>query len=203
MRCVLATALFIGVLIVLHVVQMRTMKVDVVLYASIGGAVIAAFLCFAVLRFAGGLHSLSTLEQAMLLCIWLLGGYAFAISIPTVLDRSLSFYILEKIQQRGGGVRRNAMERIFIDEYVREHRLVDVRLTEQVESGTVVVRDGCVMLTPRGQRLASFSRAYRRHLLPVRRLLAGEYTDALTDPFRDSHVVADYGCGHEQRRTGP
>jgi hypothetical protein len=34
----------------------------------------------------------------LLTAYWLLAGYAFAISIPTVFDRCLSFYILEKIQ---------------------------------------------------------------------------------------------------------
>lgn len=34
----------------------------------------------------------------LLTSYWLLAGYAFAISIPTVFDRCLSFYILEKIQ---------------------------------------------------------------------------------------------------------
>ena len=59
---------------------------------------------------------------------FILIGYAFAISIPTVIDRSLSIYILEKIDQRGGGIKQEAFERVFTNEYMLEHRLVDVRL---------------------------------------------------------------------------
>ena len=84
----------------------------------------------------------------------LLAGYALAISVPTVIDRSLSFYILEKLHQRGGGIQLARFEEVFTAEYVKEHRLVDVRLTEQLQTGTVLIENGCVKLTPRGERLA-------------------------------------------------
>jgi len=123
-----------------------------------------------------------------------LAGYAIAIAGPTVLDRSLSFYILEKLQQRGGGIRLDRMDEVFRDEYMREHQLVLVRVTEQVQSGTIEVRDGCVLLTPSGRRLAGFSRWFRLNLLPRHRLLGTHYTDALTDPFRDSRSGYGYEC---------
>lgn len=94
--------------------------------------------------------------------MWLITGYAMAISGPAVIDRSLSFYILEKIQQRGGGIKQEKLAQVFTDEYLKEHRLVDVRLTEQLESGTIVVNDGCVLLTPKGERFASFGQYFRK-----------------------------------------
>lgn len=113
---------------------------------------------------------------------------------PTVIDRSLSFYILEKIQQRGGGIQLDSFEQVFTQEYLKEHRLVDVRLTEQQSSGTIMIQDGCVKLTERGKRLASFSRYFRQNFLPKQRLLMGEYTDDLTDPFRNSEKLFNYEC---------
>lgn len=71
--------------------------------------------------------------------------------------------------------------------YMEEARLVDVRLNEQLQSGTITIENGCVKLTKRGDWLASTSRFFRLHLLPRRRLLAGEYTDVLVDPFAESH----------------
>jgi len=35
---------------------------------------------------------------------------------------------------------------------------------------------------------------FRAHLLPKERLLAGRYTDALVDPFRDASEAPDYQC---------
>ena len=126
--------------------------------------------------------------------IWLLIGYSLAISVPTVIDRSLSFYILEKLDQRGGGIRFDAFNDVFTKEYVEEHRLVDVRLTEQLESGTVVINDGCVKLTKKGKQLARFSMMFRHNLLPKHRLLMGNYTADLTNPFRVDIETPNYLC---------
>lgn len=194
LRALLATMAFVVVLLLVYYVHMRHFRVGVVLYASIFDAVIAVLVVFAVLHLLKWFRGFSRLEILQLGAIWVLGGYIFAISLPTVIDRSLSFYILEKLHQRGGGIREDAFRQVFTDEYVREHHLVEVRLTEQLQSGTISIDNGCVKLTARGERLASFSRFYRQNLLPTHRLLMGEYTDALTDPFRDSRMASDYRC---------
>jgi hypothetical protein len=194
LRAFLATVIFVVVLLGVYYLHMRYFRVDVVLYASI----LDAFIAMIIVTSGGALlrwfRDFSRLEIIQLLLIWLLGGYVFAISVPTVIDRSLSFYILEKLQQRGGGIREDAFRQVFTEEYVREHHLVEVRLTEQLQSGTIELHDGCVRLTERGERLAMFSRFYRKNLLPTHRLLMGQYTDALTDPFRGSRMSSDYRC---------
>ena len=137
---------------------------------------------------------LGNFEKSLLIVIWLLAGYGLAISVPTVIDRSLSFYILEKLQQRDGGIKESSFEDVFTKEYVNEYRLVDVRLTEQLQSGTIVIENGCVKLTEKGYFLANFSRFFRHHLLPEKRLLRGNYTDVLTHPFQHSVATVDYTC---------
>lgn len=194
LRAGLATVVFILGLLLTYYIHMRYFRVNVVLYASVFDAVIALIVAFGVLHLCKWFSDFSRLELIQLMAIWLLGGYLFAISVPTVIDRSLSFYILEKLQQRGGGIRQDAFREVFTDEYVREHHLVEVRLTEQLQSGTIEIQRGCVKLTERGDRLASFSRFYRKNLLPTHRLLMGQYTDALTDPFRNSQMSNDYRC---------
>ena len=167
--------------------------VNVVFYAAIADAIIAAFLAAAVIMLPL-FRCFGWFEKLQMIVIWLLAGYCFAISVPTVVDRSLSFYILEKLQQRGGSIRQDAMADVFIHEYLPEHRLVDVRLTEQLESGTIVIENGCVKLTEKGMRLASASRYFRQNFLPRHRLLMGEYSADLTNPFRESSMDVDYLC---------
>jgi len=121
-------------------------------------------------------------------------SYALSITIPTVIDRSLSFYILEKIDQRGGGIKLGSMNDIFTKEYIVEHRLMDIRITEQLQSGTIKIVNNCVVLTDRGRCLSRFSRFFRKNLLPKKRLIQGEYTDDLVDPFSNSKVVNKYSC---------
>lgn len=190
-RAFAATLLFVALLLLTYYLHIRCFTVKVVFYAAIADGVIAAVVTG--LLIAGSRH-FNGFEKLQLVVIWLLAGYCFAISVPTVIDRSLSFYILEKLQQRGGGILHDRFADVFTREYLKEHRLVDVRLTEQQASGTIVIQNGCVKLTPKGQQLAEASRYFRQHFLPKQRLLMGEYSSDLTDPFRDSAPIEDYKC---------
>jgi len=190
----MATLIFILLLLSIYWLHVTYFRVDVVLYGAIADGMLATFVSASLLHRWRGFNIFNSFEKLQLALIWFLGGYIFAISIPTVIDRSLSFYILEKLQQRGGGIQLTKFEEVFTKEYVKEHRLVDVRLTEQQASGTIKIENGCVMLTPRGEKLASFSRFFRRNLLPKQRLLMGTYTDDLVNPFRNSEKAAEYVC---------
>ncbi|MEM9150716.1 MAG: hypothetical protein AAGB19_09725 [Cyanobacteria bacterium P01_F01_bin.3] len=118
----------------------------------------------------------------------------YAVMGPTVIDRSLSLYIVEKLDQRGGQISEAAMGDVFVREYLPEFRLVDVRLTEQVASGTARIEDGCVILTEKGRQLSAFVGFYRRTFLPKKRYLRGEITDQLTKPFANAKAIVDTSC---------
>jgi hypothetical protein len=192
-NALLLTAIYVVLLLGIHFLHVRFFSVDVVFYAAMGDALLAAVLT-GLLLLVPALRRFTLTEKVLLVMVWLLGGYGFAISVPTVIDRSLSFYILEKLDQRGGGIRQDAFQDVFTKEYMVEHRLVDVRLTEQESSGTVRIEHGCVLLTDKGRRVAAMSRFYRQHFLPKQRLLLGKYSDDLTDPFRHSRQDVTYQC---------
>lgn len=194
LNTILASVIFVIILFFIYFIHVTFLRVDVVFYSAILDALLAAGLSAVIIYLVKFFGALGLYEKFLLVSIWVLAGYAFAISVPTVLDRSLSFYILEKLQQRGGGIQMARMPDVFTNEYMKEHRLVDVRLTEQAQSGTIEIKDGCVKLTPKGERIASMSRFFRLHLLPKKRLLMGEYTDDLTNPFRNSIETPDYLC---------
>jgi hypothetical protein len=188
------TGLYVVLLVVIYVLHVHNVPVDVVFYSAMFDGVLATVVCLVLVVVFGWATGFSRFELAQTVGVWLLIGYAFAISVPTVIDRSLSFYILEKLQQRGGGIKLDAFEQVFTQEYVKEHRLVDVRLTEQQRSGTLTIRNGCVSLTEWGETIATASRYFRNHFLPKQRLLMGQYSADLTDPFRQSVKREDYVC---------
>jgi hypothetical protein len=193
-RIIAAIGLYIAVLVPVYVLHALFLPVDVVLYSALGDAAVAAALSALLIWRLRWFAPLQGSERLLLLAVWLLGGYAFAVSIPTVIDRSLSFYLLEKLHQRGGGIRAGAIERVITDEFMAEYRVTDARLTEQLASGTIVIDGDCVRLTPKGRRIAEFSSVFRAYLLPKQRLLMGEYSDDLTQPFRRSSERPDYLC---------
>ncbi|MGE0733606.1 MAG: hypothetical protein AB7G15_08470 [Alphaproteobacteria bacterium] len=181
--------------LVLNVLHFRFLPVRVVLYDALADAALAALLtAVAVVSIRRWRRAMSGFEAALALLLGLALGANFAIGIPTTVDRSLSIYILEKLAQHGGAVRENALPRIFAEDYLVEHKLVDIRLTEQLNSGTIRIENGCVTLTPRGRTIARLTRLYRTELLPRRRDVRGHLTDALTDPFRDSRPRPDDLC---------
>lgn len=181
------TLVYIALLLSFYFIHAWYFPVKVVLYSALLDAVLAAIVLIVLIFTVPCLRrTLSGFEFLLLVVIWLLGGYAFAITGPTVLDRSLSFYILEKLEQRGGGIRQDEIGSVFINEYLPEYQLVNVRLIEQLQSGTIIVKNGCVALTPKGKAIVEASRYLRRHFLPRVRLLNGEYTNALNNPFEHS-----------------
>ena len=193
-KYIIANILFIAVLLAIYVAHVTLFKVNVVFYSAILDGIFAALMTLVIVSVVKWLDTYNHFEKLQLVLGWMLLGYAFAISVPTVIDRSLSFYTLEKLQQRGGGIQLSAFENVYAKEYMKEHRLVDVRLTEQEQSGTIVIQGDCVKLTPWGNALATASRFFRNHFLPKERLLRGEYSSDLTDPFKKSSDSVDYLC---------
>lgn len=200
-KALIATVMFVTVLVVIYYLHINFFKVDVVFYAAIFDGILAAVISGLILYFFKYFSIFNSFEKLLLFFIWIISAYTLAISVPTVIDRSLSFYILEKLQQRGGGIKQDSFKQVFTEEYVKEHRLMDVRLTEQLESGTIVIEDGCVLLTEKGENIASFGRYFRKNWLPKQRLLMGEYSADLTDPFQASVSSAGYECSLRKKDT--
>ena len=173
-------------LILTYWVYIHLFQVNVVLYSSVL-TVILSIIPVVILLFAVNVNLFNQFEKFLICALFILYGYAIAISLPTVIDRSLSFYLLEKINQRGGSVKQEAFELIFKNEYVPEHRLIDIRLTEQLLSGTITIENNCVSLTQKGENFVHFSQFFRRNFLPKNRLILGEYSNDLIDPLKQTN----------------
>jgi hypothetical protein len=193
-RLLISTQIYISILCLAWLITINLLEVNVVFYSAIWTAIAATAAHTTLIFFTPMMRGFNSLEKFQQVVSCALLGYILAISIPTVIDRSLSFYILEKLQQRGGGIQLDKFNHIFTTEYMREHRLVDIRLTEQIESGTIAIKGPCVKLTVKGERIASFGRFFRQNFLPKHRLLMGEYTDQLLNPFLRSDPAPNYLC---------
>lgn len=193
-KAVAASFIFILILSLIYTTHIKFFRVDVVFYSAIFDGIFASFI-MAIIIYSNNFFSIFNLfEKFQIFTSCLLLSYIFAISIPTVIDRSLSFYILEKLNQRGGSIMLSSFDIIFKEEYMKEHRLVDIRLTEQNRSGTLVIENNCVKLTDKGRKIAEFSLFFRQNFLPKNRLIMGEYSDDLTNPFKDISDGIDYKC---------
>ena len=189
----LAISLYLFIYALIYLVHINFFRVNVIFYSALLDSFIALIIflvCFVSTRV---FKKFSNFESCMLLV-----GYSFSISLPTVIDRSLSFYFLEKIKQHDGAINRNAMSEIFINDYMIEYKLVEMRLTEQLRSGTIEMLDDCIVLTKRGYLVTKFSSFFRRNFLANKRLILDEYSDQLTDPLQNSLVNTQYLCDTDE-----
>ena len=109
----------------------------------------------------------------------------FFIMIPTIIDRSLSIFLLQKIDEYDGNLNISNLDQIFKEQYMKEHEIIKLRITEQLESDTIELLDNCVKLTKKGEIIVKVTNFYRKNLLPKKRLVLDEYTDKLTKPFNN------------------
>jgi len=189
-----ASAIFLILLLSIYYLHIRFFLVNVVFYSAILDGILATIFSSFFLWRLKFFIIFNVFEKIQMLIIWLFFSFIFAISIPTVIDRSLSFYILEKLNQRGGSISLNSFDEIIVNEYMKEHRLVDIRITEQVNSGTIILKNNCVSLTNRGKKIVQFSMYFRKNFLPKKRLIMGEYSDDLINPFRNGISEVNYNC---------
>lgn len=79
-------------------------------------------------------------------------NYAFVITIPSLLDRSISITLIGAVAEGGDkGVTFDALNRLFFESYMDGDRQVRKRLTEQMAGNHIVEHDGSYSLTPKGR----------------------------------------------------
>lgn len=184
---------FIFLLIIIYTIYINQFNVNVLLYSSLFCVLISLAIA-TILLFSIKVKYVNFFEKILILIICALTGYSLVLSLPIVIDRSLSFYILEKLDQRGGGIKVDKMDIVFTKEYLKEHRLIDIRLTEQLKTKTVIIDKNCLRLTSKGKKIVLFSTIFRQYFLPKQRLIRDKYTDELISPLDNETVIPDYLC---------
>jgi len=99
---------------------------------------------------------LSTIVGAVALSLAF--NITFLVVFPVTFDRSITMFLLARIEAQNGRLDAPALERIFVAEYLGSMRQIDRRVEEQSLSGNIVVQSGRIYLTPQGRRLMSEAR---------------------------------------------
>jgi len=188
--------LFFIFFLVLFKLHISFIDIQVVLYASLIDVLIASITlsCFIFLTKFSIINLFNTFEKIMIILVFILFGYIFSFSFPALIDRSLSFYILEKLDETPLGIKYDRFDDLFIRDFSRKYHMIDVRLTEQLNSGTISIKDDCVSLTDKGKIVAGFSRFFRKYLLPQdhRYLFNGMYENV--EGVNNEMLIKKYGC---------
>lgn len=186
--------LFLVTFFLVYFLHIKFFYVNVIFYSAILDSLLAVLILFLINKIFRIFKNFSSFETLQIFLIYILIGYSIAISGPTVIDRSLSFYILEKLRQYDGSINLDMMDEVISDDYLDEYSVLEARLTEQQESGTIFIRNGCVYLTDRGYIISDVSIFLRQNFLAQKRLIGNEYTNDLVNPLSNSIIKEEYKC---------
>jgi len=96
------------------------------------------------------------------LCITI--GSLYLLLIPTVLDRSLSIYMLQKLDSNSK-IHISTWETDIENNYFKDYKVFETRLVEQKVSGSIVEDvNSFISITDRGERIVRLTNFYRELL---------------------------------------
>jgi len=76
--------------------------------------------------------------------------YSFHITLPTIIDRSISLFLLSRMEGSGSGVPVDKLQELFLNGYVNNYSAICRRLDEQVLSGNIYFKDNKYYLSENG-----------------------------------------------------
>jgi len=78
-------------------------------------------------------------------------SYSFVITIPALLDRSISIFIISAITESGDkGITNKELQNIFIEKYIEGTSTINKRLHEQIVTGNILFRNNKYFITDKG-----------------------------------------------------
>ncbi|HUD93388.1 hypothetical protein [Sphingobium sp.] len=83
---------------------------------------------------------------------------SFLITFPVTFDRSITMFLLARIEAQDGRLDAQGLERVYVREYLGDMRQIDRRVAEQSLSGNIRVERGHIHITPQGRRLLTGGR---------------------------------------------
>ena len=163
-KLILIIILYLLVLLIINIINFLYFEVTVVFYSSLLDALISVL----IISVAINLFKIyEPFEKFQIIFICLLIGYIYSISVPTIIDRSLSIYILEEIYKNNkAGIKIDDLDELISKKYMREYRVKEMRVSEQLASGTIYIDNDTIFLTEKGRLISIVTTAAREYILP-------------------------------------
>lgn len=88
-----------------------------------------------------------------IIIIIFLSGFIWSITVPTIVDRSLSIFLLRSVEKNNNsGIKLSTLEKNIIH-YINEYKVLDVRINEQLKSGNIKVINEKIYISNQGKLL--------------------------------------------------
>lgn len=147
----------LAIFIVLHR-SMLFAETAILFYRGLALSIVAALVLAAGIGFVA--RSRINLAAALGCVITSLSlNLCFLVLIPVTVDRSISVFLLTRIENDNGKITEPELEKNFREQYLGRMRQIDRRIGEQSASGNITIdKDGKIRMTPQGRAFLRFSR---------------------------------------------
>ena len=157
----LASLLILVIFIIIHVMHFRFLKPEVVLKASIIDAILSCFIGFIIF---GVILKYDLFVSFSAIITMFLGLAIYAILIPTMVDRSLSVYMLVYLDENSNGsLTKDELKKMLIKDVILEKRI-----EEHLRAGAIELDGTNVKITKKG-RVVSKIFMYDMAILDLKR----------------------------------
>ncbi len=159
---------YVGIFFSINIIHFHFFSPSVILYSLLFDIFLALIFLIIIILF---LHSKEYLIRDILLTTFFLISVTlslvlYAFVIPTAIDRSLSVYLLEKIETNNGSMTIAELDKIAREDYFDEMLVVDVRIDEQLATGSIEVIGDKVVITSKGKKMLTIFSFVKTYLLP-------------------------------------
>lgn len=152
--------------LVIYVLKRHLSPASIIFYEGIGIGAVSAALFVALFRYITSFRPLSpvALKGIFLPFVSLfLLNYAFIITFPTLLDRSISITLISVLDKAPEGrLTVSELNNAFLTRYVAGDTQTKKRISEQVATGNMRIDNDVVEITPRGRFFAQIHRLMAR-----------------------------------------
>ena len=172
---VIFSLILIFIYILTYYIHINYLPISVILYSTIIDLLLSIFvtaIVFKIIFKKKWSFFFKPLNLSIILC-FLSIGINFCILVPTLIDRSLSVYFLEKIYENKGKMEIENIDEMIINKFFLEKKLGRIRIEEQKNSSTLYVKNNTVYLTEFGFVVVNFTKWFSRNLLPKKRIIYG------------------------------
>lgn len=135
-----------------YIVVRKLYPASAIFYQGILILLFSAIICFVLFYFVDKRLKCGMYVNSMACIISIFAAYSIHITIPSLLDRSISLYILGLTAENYANTK-SEYERMFYEGFVQKNGAIEKRLDEQVLTGNLELENGRYKLTSRGTRL--------------------------------------------------
>ena len=100
-----------------------------------------------------------TIDYIYILVISLLLSYSILITFPSLSKRSISLYMLEKIEDNSDiGISINQLEKNILEEFFIDNKEIQRRINEQLVSNNITIKNNKIYILNKGKKVNYFNR---------------------------------------------